>query len=415
MDQVVDAQLFELENDRAEVGPPDLGVRVLNQVVLKRRLGVEPERLSRLRPPGTPGTLLRRRLGDRSHKERLDTRPRVVHLLLGKPRVDHIHHPVNSQRRFCNVGRHNDLPPGRPIRTPRLGRTVEDPLLELRRERRVQREHKRRPHLGPHVLDLAPQPLHSLLDLLLTREKDQHVSRRLHSVDLQRSPDRRLQVVFHRERSVKDVDPVHPPGDGNERRTVKVGLELSGVQRGRHDHNLDVLPRVGNLLEEPQENVCGQRPLVRLVQNDVRVLFQQRVAHGLAQQHPVRHVLDNRRVVGPVLKPDRVSHLGPQRDVHLVCHTRRNRHRSNTTRLRTRNHLSSRKPFCRKKLRNLRRLSRPSLSHKHSHLVVPHSLQNVLLLRPHRQRLARLEDLIVPITVLSSRVWIQLGGVSENG
>ena len=60
--QVVDAQLFELQHDGAQVGAQDLGVGLLLQVLLEGVLRVQPEALARLRAPGAPGPLVRARL-----------------------------------------------------------------------------------------------------------------------------------------------------------------------------------------------------------------------------------------------------------------------------------------------------------------------------------------------------------------
>ena len=84
MDQVVDAQLLELQHDRAEIRTQDLGIRVLLHLVLVRLLGVEAETLPGLRSTGSSGSLLRRGLGDRGDEEGLDSDPRVVNFLLRK-------------------------------------------------------------------------------------------------------------------------------------------------------------------------------------------------------------------------------------------------------------------------------------------------------------------------------------------
>ena len=104
----------------------------------------------------------------------------------------------------------------------------------------------------------------------------------------------------------------------HERRVLEVALELLGFQRGRHDHNLQrralhkhlgsgarvsqrrivatpTFPGRACLLEQAEEDVGGERTLVRLVQHDNAVSRHQRVRHRLAEQHAVRHVPARRR------------------------------------------------------------------------------------------------------------------------
>ena len=80
VDEVVDAELLQLEDDGAEVGAEYLRVGLLLHLLPERLLGVEPEALAGLRAAGAARPLLRARLADRRHEQRLDTDPRVVHL-----------------------------------------------------------------------------------------------------------------------------------------------------------------------------------------------------------------------------------------------------------------------------------------------------------------------------------------------
>ena len=60
--QIVDPQLLQLQNDGAQIGPKDLGVGLLLQVLLEARLGVQAEALPRLCTPCSPRSLMRRGL-----------------------------------------------------------------------------------------------------------------------------------------------------------------------------------------------------------------------------------------------------------------------------------------------------------------------------------------------------------------
>ena len=63
------------------------------------------------------------------------------------------------------------------------------------------------------------------------------------------------------------------------------------------------------LLEEAEEHVSVDCPLVGLVQHDNGVLAQLRVYQALSQQHTVCHVLDHSLGAGAVLETDGVAHL----------------------------------------------------------------------------------------------------------
>lgn len=58
-------------------------------------------------------------------------------------------------------------------------------------------------------------------------------------MDLDHSADGRLQVVPLRFRRVENLNRVCAPGDGQQWAAVKVHLELTGVERGTHDDDLD--------------------------------------------------------------------------------------------------------------------------------------------------------------------------------
>merc|ERR1719322_1012997 len=94
-----------------------------------------------------------------------------------------------------DVGRHDDLPPDGAVRLPPR-RRLENPLLEVWRERGVEWDALHVPGLGAEVVDLALDALARLLDLLLPRQEHQHVSLLLLAhVNLYDGPDGGLQVV----------------------------------------------------------------------------------------------------------------------------------------------------------------------------------------------------------------------------
>ena len=64
--QVINAQLFQLQHNRAQVRPQDLWVSLLLQVLLEGGLSIQPEALARLCTPGTPSPLMSAGLHDNS-------------------------------------------------------------------------------------------------------------------------------------------------------------------------------------------------------------------------------------------------------------------------------------------------------------------------------------------------------------
>ena len=86
-------------------------------------------------------------------------------LLLGTARVDDEDDAVDGERRLGDVRRHDDLAASGAVR-PLAGRRLEDALLKVGRQCRVERYALRLAHFRSQVLDLALYPLARLLDLL---------------------------------------------------------------------------------------------------------------------------------------------------------------------------------------------------------------------------------------------------------
>lgn len=84
MDEVIDAQLLQLQHDGAEIRTQDLGIRVLLHLVLVGLLGVQAETFPGLGSTGSAGSLLGRGLRDRGDEKGLHSDSRVVDFLLRK-------------------------------------------------------------------------------------------------------------------------------------------------------------------------------------------------------------------------------------------------------------------------------------------------------------------------------------------
>jgi translation initiation factor 6 (eIF-6) len=122
---------------------------------------------------------------------------------------------------------------------------------------------------------------------------------------------------------------------------------------------------------------------VGLVEDDGTVARQVVVVHGLAQQHSVRHVLQDGVLARLVLETNAVSDLLAELDVHLLGHTLRNGHGSDTTGLRAGNHLGVLvgEVVEEHELRNLRRLSGTRLTDEDEDLRLLVELEELISAR----------------------------------
>lgn len=68
----------------------------------------------------------------------------------------------------------------------------------------------------------------------------------------------------------------------HQRSSVKVLLELGGIQSGRHDNELEIASLPEYLFHKAEKDVCGEGPLVSLIEDDYGILFKKRIAHCFA-------------------------------------------------------------------------------------------------------------------------------------
>mmetsp|Transcript_82697 Transcript_82697/g.246637 ORF Transcript_82697/g.246637 Transcript_82697/m.246637 type:complete len:314 (-) Transcript_82697:2-943(-) len=253
-----------------------------------------------------------------------------------------------------------------------------------------------------------------MFDLLLAREEEQHVPRRLGVVNLHHRPDGRLQVVPLGFRCVEYLDRVCAARDVQEWCFIEVGLHLLRVHCRRHDHDLQVRPSPHDLLEKPEEDISGQGPFVRLIQDDDAVSREQRVGHGLAQKHTIRQELQNRLLGSLVLETDEIANVAGQSHIQLVRNSLGHAHSCHSSRLRAGNALVHTAldvvARLQKELRQLRRLARPGLADKHDSLVPLDQLEEVLPSLPSRQLLPSLQNVEVALRVRHAREGVVHGG-----
>jgi hypothetical protein len=321
MHQILDPELDQFQDGVGQITSQNLRVRLIFQLADKVLLGVQPEAFSRSRPSRSTSTLLSASLGDGRDKQGFDSNTRIVHLLLEETGVNHVDDSVNSKRCLRDVGRYNDLASGWALSVLVLGRSVEDTLLLLRWEGRVERYDQDGP--GETVLtefiSFRFDPSTRILNLLFSGQEQQDISGVLGLVNHQRRPDRGFQVIglgFGRVISLDGERPSRDLHDGSLpafRPVTKVLGEFLDIERGTHDDNLQVGSSFCDIFEETHQDVGSEGAFVRFVQDDGTITFELRIVHGLSEQHSVRHVFkESRASFGHVFETDRISDLFPK-------------------------------------------------------------------------------------------------------
>ena len=258
--QALDAERLEVEHGSHERRSLNLRYRRRRHVQLEVLAGVQTEAPPGSRAPRATRALPRLHRADGRHLQGVHPGRRVVLVLLGKARVNDEDHAGDGERRLREVGRDDDAP------APR-GRGREDPRLKLRRERRVQGQdlHVRALVLGHLAHPLVQSPARSL-NLLLARQEEQDVAPALRAVQVHHRLERRLRVVLGLLRGVRQLHGVHATRDVVDGTVVKVRAELFRFKRRRRDHQAKRgLPGLDEHLEQAEEDVGVERPLVRLV------------------------------------------------------------------------------------------------------------------------------------------------------
>lgn len=131
-------------------------------------------------------------------------------------------------------------------------------------------------------------------------------------------------------------------------------------------------------LQKPEQNIGGNRSLVRLVQHENRIFRNQWIDEALALQHTVRHVLDASLRAGTILETDCVPNFLAEPTAYFLCDTFCDGHRGDTTGLCATDHAVLRETLLRKILRHLRCLSRACIADNNQDLVLPDGVQQLI-------------------------------------
>lgn len=330
---------------------------------------------------------------DRADEQRLDSETRIVHLLLRKARVDHVHDAVDCERGLSYVGCNDDFTTWFSL-VVGARRWVEDFILLGWRQSAIQGQDFDFAMVISKFLTLVPNVLACLLNFFLARQEDQNVTSWFLDVNLHYSLDRRLVVVFLRRLRIEDFNRVHAAWDIDERRSREVLLEALSVKGCTHHNYLELWALWQDFFEKPKENVSRQSALVSLIKNDDAVLRQHWVQHRLTQQHAICQILEPGLFGRLIFKPNRVTNESTKLDVHLLRDTLGDAHGSDSSRLRTGNILRPCEAGIQEELRHLRRLARTSLSLQDHDLVLGHEPQDFFLGSPRRQLFTLLQDFV---------------------
>ncbi len=237
-------------------------------------------------------------------------RPRAG-VVLGDPgqsRIDHIPDSGDGDRGLCNVGRDYYLPGGQ---------GAKDPLLFCVGEAREEGQDCR-PFPETPGKEVAGFP-----DVLLRRHEDQDVAALAPLYKFIDRPDRRLDggdfpffFQLRIERLIANLDGIKPPrhlDDGG----VSEGLrELLRIDGRGGDDDAEVATTGEDGLQDAENEIDVEAPLVRLVDDDRVVSAKEGIVLRLHEEDPVGHDLKEGVAGGPVVEADLIA----DRTADLLSH-----------------------------------------------------------------------------------------------
>ena len=349
-----------------QVGALDLRLgeaRALEKILL----GVEPDADAVLDAPGAAGALVGAALRHGLDRQALGARARVVAAHARQAGVDDVADPGQGDRGLGHVGRHDDAA---------LRAGGEHALLLVGGHAAEQRQHL------PALAEAAVEQVPGLANVALGRHEDQDVALAGLQQDVldraQGGADVRGILVVLADRPVADLDRIQAPGDFEDRRAVKMGAEGLGVDRGRGDEQLEIRPAAQQALQVAEQEVDVERALMRLVEDQHRVVAEQGIALDLGQQDAVGHELDARLPAGVVVEAHLAADLAPPVDAEFLGHAAGHAHRRHAPRLGAADAPGAVAEHLQAHLRQLGGLARAGLTRQHDHLVRPDRRQDVL-------------------------------------
>lgn len=184
VDDIFDAKLLQGQDDGGKIGSLDLWITVFLQVLVERTLREEAEALAGAGTTSSTSSLLCTCPTNGTDEKRLDSESWVVDFLLGETWVNHVDNTIDGQGSFGDIGRYNDFATGFAL-SVWTGGVVEDAVLLLWWQGTVKGNHRDWASRVTQLLDLGSDLVTCLLNLLLTSEEKEDISRPLINVDLQ--------------------------------------------------------------------------------------------------------------------------------------------------------------------------------------------------------------------------------------
>ncbi|KRX44449.1 hypothetical protein T05_629 [Trichinella murrelli] len=378
--QIVHAERFQQQHHVRQVGPLNLGYGIGQQFLFVLAFRVETVTLAGSGAAGSTRTLVRARLADREHLQRVHADARVEHLQLAIAGVDDEQYTVQRERRFGDVGRHDAL-------ATVVNGAVEYPRLQVSRQLGIDRQNGQRGRVVQLVQTLGNQGA-SRFDLLLAGHEDENVARqRGTQVDADRLLDGRLDVVVDHQLAVGHLDRERAAGYVEDGYVAEKVGELGRVHGRRRDDQFQIPTPGQHLFQQAEQHVGVQRSLVGFVHDHDAVVVEIRLAQTFAQQYPVCHVFEHRRRRRGIFETYSVADLFAQRHAHLVGNPSGDRHRRHAPRLRAADHQAPvRVAVFEQILAELGGLAAAGLADHHHNAVFADHVQQPLSDREHRQK-----------------------------
>ncbi len=294
-----EAQGVHAQDHGGEVGAQDLrvGVRRAGEVVVLR---VEADAHPGAEAAATPLALVGAGPGDGFDGQALDLGAGAVAADAGVAGVHHVADAGDGEGGLGDVGGEDDAPGAA------LG--VEDAVLFLLRQARVQGQ-----DLAARRMVLA-QGLGGLADLPFAGEENEDVAGAVAGQFVHRLHHALLQIavlgvqVLALEGAVAHLHRVAAPFHVDHRGAAEMAGEAVRVDGGGGDDELEVGAARQQPFQIAEEEVDVEAALVRLVDDEGVVLFEQAVALGLGQEDAVGHEFDEGVRAGAVGEAHLVAH-----------------------------------------------------------------------------------------------------------
>lgn len=152
MDKIFYSESFQWQNSGCQVRSQNLWISVLDEFLFKRSFSVESETFTRFCPTSPTSSLFSTGFADGRNQQTFDSHSRIEDFLFRESRVNHIDNTIDCNTCFCDICCHDYFTT---FYTFLVGtwRGLENPLLLVRRQGRVQRYHSHRANFVSKLFD----------------------------------------------------------------------------------------------------------------------------------------------------------------------------------------------------------------------------------------------------------------------